>query len=94
MLTYFSRQMTGKPYPTGAEYGVNYGFDRVRFMAPVPIGRRIRCHGKLLDITDRGQEKYLVKSEYTIEVENQAKPAMVAEWLCLFGFPTKTHDAG
>jgi acyl dehydratase len=87
MLTYFSRQMTDQDYPEGALYALNYGCDRVRMMSPVPVGCRIRCSGRLLDVTNRGDERYLVKLEYRIEVEGQEKPALIAEWLCLFAFP-------
>lgn len=89
MLTYFSRQMTGQDYPDGATYALNYGFDRVRMMSPVPVGSRIRCVGQLLDVTDRGDARYLVKSQYRIEVEGQEKPALIADWLCLFAFAPK-----
>ncbi len=87
MLTYFARQIAGQDYPEGALYGLNYGFDRLRLMAPVPVGSRIRCHATLLDIVDRGGEKYLVKSEYRVEVEGTEKPALVAEWLFILVFP-------
>ena len=88
MITFFSRQMTSTTYPDGALYGLNYGVDSVRFMSPVPIGSRIRAHSELIEVTPRGDGRYLVKSKYEIEVEGQTKPAMVATWLCLFGFPS------
>ncbi len=87
MLTYFSRQIFRCPYPGNALYGLNYGFDRVRFMTPVPVGKRIRCHVRLLDVEDRGDGRWLVKSEYRIEVEGTEKPAMMAEWLFLLVYP-------
>ena len=88
MLTYFGRQIMKQDYPGNALYGLNYGFDRLRLMTPVPVGKRIRCHIRLLSVAERGTGKYLVKSEYQIEVEgNNSKPAMVAEWLFLLVFP-------
>ena len=83
MLTYFCRQAYGRDYPEGALYGLNYGFDRVRLMSPVPVGSRIRNHLRLLSVEDRGQGRFLVKTENRIEVEGVEKPAMIAEWLCL-----------
>jgi acyl dehydratase len=81
MLTHFTRQIAGSEYPEGIDYGFNYGFDRVRLMAPIPIGSRIRLHSKLLDIENRGTGRYLVRTENRVEIEGEEKPAMVAEWL-------------
>lgn len=92
MMTYFGRQIMQRPYPGDALYGLNYGFDRVRLMSPVPVGSRIRCHMRLLDVHDKDNGRYLVKTEYTIEVENVEKPAMVAEWLFQLVFPV--NDIG
>ena len=88
MMTYFGRQIMKRDYPGNALYGLNYGFDRLRLIAPVPVGKRIRCHIRLINAEPRGAGKYLVKSEYKIEVEgNSDKPAMIAEWLFLLAFP-------
>ncbi len=87
MMTYFGRQILQSDYPGNALYGLNYGFDRVRLMTPVLIGKRIRCHIRLMNVEERGAGRYLVKSEYQIEVEgSENKPAMVAEWLFLLAF--------
>jgi acyl dehydratase len=83
MMTYFARQTMGQDYPTGALYGLNYGFDRVRLMTPVPVGSRIRNRARLIDVEDRGGGRYLMKTSNTIEVEGVDKPAMIAEWLVL-----------
>ncbi len=87
MLTHLSRKAIGADYPPGALFGINYGFERVRFPGPVPVGTRIRLHCKLLDIAPRDAGQYLVKTENIIEVEDQNKPALVAEWLCLLMYP-------
>jgi acyl dehydratase len=63
--------------------GVNYGLDKVRFPAPVPVGARFRGKGEILEVTDvKGgvQAKVLL----TVEVEDSEKPAVVAE--CLFRY--------
>jgi len=62
---------------------VNYGLDRVRFPHPVRSGSRIRNRAVLKKIEKRGFRKVLVTVENTIEVEGEAKPAMVAEVLGL-----------
>ncbi|MGE3317429.1 MAG: MaoC family dehydratase [Planctomycetaceae bacterium] len=89
MLTYFSRQTFGEDYPPGALYGLNYGFDKLRLLAPVRVGKRIRNEGKLTGIEDRGGNRYLVKTENTIHIEGEEKPAMVAEWLFLLVYPNQ-----
>lgn len=83
MLTYLARQSQGQDYPPGAKYGLNYGFDRVRFVGIVPVGARIRNHTKLLSVESRGPDRFLIKTENTIEVEHAARPALIAEWLIL-----------
>ena len=88
MLTYFVRHAGGRDYPEGALYGLNYGFDRVRLIEPVVVGSRIRNRSELVDITERGDRRFLVKTENTVEIEHQEKPAMVAEWLFLLVYPT------
>jgi acyl dehydratase len=62
---------------------VNYGLDRVRFPHPVRAGQRVRNRAVLKKIEKRGFRKVLVTVENTIEVEGEAKPAMVAEALGL-----------
>ena len=92
MMTCFTRQMFGQDYPEGALYGLNYGFDRLRLMSPVPIGRRIRCHCRLMDIEERGEGQFLVKTENRIEVKGVEKPAMIAEWLFMLVYSVMTDS--
>jgi len=87
MLTYFGRKILEQDYPGDALYGLNYGFDRIRLVAPIRVGKKIRCSIRLIDVTERQANRYLVKAEYQIEVEDEEKPAMVAEWLFLLVFP-------
>lgn len=65
----------------GVVMGVNYGFDRLRFLAPVPAGSRIRGRFKLLSAEDKGSGRWLLKHELTVEIEGGDKPALIAEWL-------------
>jgi acyl dehydratase len=64
-----------------AKMGVNYGYDRIRFPAPVPVGRRIRGRSKLLRVELVQPNVVQMVQEVTVEVEGEAKPAMVAEQL-------------
>ncbi len=65
-------------------WGLNYGLERVRFPAPAFVGERVRDQIELLDSRERGPGRILVKTRHTIEIEGQSKPALVADWLCLF----------
>lgn len=65
----------------GVVMGVNYGFDKLRFLAPVPAGSRIRGRFKLLSADNKGDGRWLLKHELTVEIEGADKPALVAEWL-------------
>lgn len=76
----------GLPEIEGRLLGVNYGFDKVRFINPVPSGSRIRAKFKLLDITERKPLEVLTKSEVVVEIEGVEKPALLAEWLGVFYF--------
>jgi acyl dehydratase len=67
----------------GAKMGMNYGFDKVRMTSPVRSGSRIRGRFVLREVTQRGAGQWLVTMTATVEVEGQAKPAIIAEWLGL-----------
>ena len=63
--------------------GVNYGMDRLRFPAPLPVGAEFRGHGEVLDVTEvKGGMQ--VKVTFTVEVRDQERPALVAD--CLFRY--------
>jgi acyl dehydratase len=87
ILVHLSRLNTRSDYPPGALFGINYGFNRVRFPGAVPVGSRIRLRSKLLDVAPRAEGQYLVTTENTVEVDGQNQPALVAEWLFLLVFP-------
>lgn len=65
----------------GIKMGVNYGFEKVRFLAPVRSGKRVRARHKLLAVEDKGGGRYLTRTEVTVEIEGEDKPALMAEWL-------------
>lgn len=64
----------------GSKVSINYGLDKVRFMSPVRVGKRIRAHFYLMSVTQKG-ENVLLKHKATVEIEGEDKPAMIAEWL-------------
>jgi acyl dehydratase len=69
----------GKP----ARFSVNYGFDKVRFIAPVRVGARVRGRFALLSRESAGPGRILSRMMCTVEIEGEDKPAVVAEWLGL-----------
>lgn len=70
--------------PAGASMCVNYGYDKIRFPAPVKAGQRVRCRAVLNNVQERESGQYLLTTRYTIEIEGENKPACVADCLGLF----------
>lgn len=62
---------------------VNYGFEKVRMVAPVRSGKRIRGRFALKDVTERSPKQYLITLAVTVEIEGEEKPALIADWLSL-----------
>jgi acyl dehydratase len=69
--------------PTDAAAGLNYGIDKVRFLAPVPAGVRVRLRVVLAGLEPREGGQVIMKTQNTLEVEGSGKPALVAETLTL-----------
>jgi acyl dehydratase len=69
--------------PDDAGAILNYGFDKVRFVAPVKSGARVRARIKLLAATPKEKGRLLLTQEYTVEIENESKPALIAELLVM-----------
>ena len=78
-LTWFARNPPQGPLDDVAMV-LNYGFDRVRFVRPVPTGSKIRARLKLIAVEDRGARANL-RFGVTIEVEGSAEPHVVAQWI-------------
>lgn len=69
--------------PDGLKMAVNYGLDRVRFIAPVRSGKRIRGRFLLDSVDEKAPGQILVRHKVTVEIEGEEKPALTAEWLGL-----------
>ena len=67
----------------GTRIGFNYGFNSIRFVAPVPSGARIRAIFTARGADVRGPGQVMLTFGVTVEIEGQTKPALVAEWLTL-----------
>ncbi len=69
--------------PDTTVMAVNYGLDRVRFIAPVRAGKRVRGHFTLASIDDKAPGQYLFHHDVTVEIDGEPKPALTARWLGL-----------
>ena len=70
--------------PENLKMVFNYGLDKVRFINPVNVGSKVRTHSKCLSVDDKGDGRYLMKTEVTMEIEGVEKPAYIAETLSMF----------
>jgi acyl dehydratase len=70
-------------------FGINYGFNKIRFMAPVPVDARVRGRFFLKEARLRGPGRMMTTFEITIEIEDETKPAMTATWLTIVQFDPK-----
>ncbi|MEA1073010.1 MaoC family dehydratase [Sphingomonas sp. LY160] len=69
--------------PDTTKMAVNYGLDRVRFIAPVRAGKRVRGHFTLDAVDDKAPGQLLCRHTVTVEIEGEKKPALTAQWLGL-----------
>jgi acyl dehydratase len=69
--------------PADAAAALNYGLDKVRFVAPVKAGARVRNRIVLLAVEDKGPGRKLITMQNTIEIEGESRPALFAESLAL-----------
>lgn len=72
------------PHLDGIKMGVNYGGNKTRFLAPVKSGKRVRGRFKLLEIEEKRPGQWQQIMEFTVEVEGEEKPAVIAEWITQF----------
>ena len=82
MLSYFAESGAGLMLD-GTKMGVNYGCDKLRFIHPVRVGKKIRSRSVLQSYEDKGDGQCLLHNQVTIEIEDVDKPALVAVWLTM-----------
>jgi len=68
-------------FPEGMVMGINYGMNKLRFLAPVRAGKRIRAHVELAAVERKDEKRFLTTQNVTVEIEGEDTPALVAEWL-------------
>ncbi|MDX6633047.1 MAG: hypothetical protein QOG26_1052, partial [Solirubrobacterales bacterium] len=64
---------------SGFKLGINYGWNKVRFPAPVPAGSRVRATGEITEVTDVGGGWWQIVTRFTVEVEGSEKPCCVGD---------------
>jgi acyl dehydratase len=69
--------------PADAKQAINMGLDKLRFLSPVRAGARVRMHATLLEVEDRGKGRLLLRTQNTIDIEGEEKPALTVESLAL-----------
>src|SRR6476620_7304613 len=69
--------------PEGMKMAITYGLDRVRFLAPVRSGKRVRGRFTLDSVEEKAAGQILLKHTVTVEIEGESKPALTAIWLTL-----------
>ena len=74
------------PVIQGTTMGVNYGFDKLRFISPVRSGSRVRGRFTLVEATLRKPTELLSRTNVSFEIEGEEKPALVADWIGLIYF--------
>ncbi|WP_156679776.1 MaoC family dehydratase [Sphingomonas profundi] len=74
-------EQSDMPTPEGVKMAVNYGFNKMRFLTPVPSGSRVRGRFKLAELDEKRPGQLQQTLEATVEIEGGAKPALIAEWI-------------
>lgn len=67
----------------GVVMGVNYGFEKVRFLAPVKVGKKVRGNFMLKDVVEKKPGQFLITYAVSAEIEGEEKPAFIADWLVM-----------
>ncbi len=80
-LSLLSAMVYQMPSIEGITMGVNYGFDKVRFVSPVKVGARVRGRFVLSKFDELKPGEFQTTMDVTVEIEGQEKPALVAQWL-------------
>lgn len=81
LMPLLSSKVPDAPRLEGVKMGVNYGGNKVRFLTPVRSGSRVRGRFKLLEFAEKRPGQFQQTNEFTVEIDGQSKPAMIAEWI-------------
>ncbi len=90
LLSYLNAQSA--VVPENLVMGVNYGSDKIRYLMPVRVGKRIRSLQKVLEVTEKKPGNWLLKYQVTVEIENEETPALIAEILSMLVVSNKPEE--
>jgi acyl dehydratase len=83
-LSLLSRMVEGNGViPENTVMGINYGFDKVRFLTPVRAGKRVRAHVTITAVDRKDDNRFLIKQTISVEIEGEENPALIADWLTM-----------
>ena len=84
-LSLLTKLMSSVPQPPerleGVVMGINYGFEKVRFLSPVKVGSKVRATSVLASVDAKDPSTLQVTRSITVEIEGESKPALVADWV-------------
>lgn len=81
LLSYLNAQTA--ILPDNTVMGINYGSDKVRYLMPVRVGKRIRSHQKIMEVAEKKPGHWLIKNSVSVEIEGETTPALIAEILSM-----------
>ncbi len=82
LLSYLNAQ--NAVLPENLVMGINYGSDKIRYLMPVRVGKRVRSLQTVLDVTEKKPGHWLLKTAVTVEIEDEKTPALIAEILSMW----------
>jgi len=91
LLSYLNAQTA--VIPENLVMGINYGSDKVRYLMPVRVGKRVRSKQTILEVSEKSPGQWLLKTAVTVEIEGEETPALVAEILSMLIVGTQNEEA-
>ena len=91
LLSYLNAQTA--IVPENLVMGINYGSDKIRYLMPVRVGKRVRSKQTILEVSEKSPGQWLLKTAVTVEIEGEETPALVAEILSLLIVGTQNEEA-
>ena len=91
LLSYLNAQTA--VIPENLVMGINYGSDKVRYLMPVRVGKRVRSKQTILEVSEKSPGQWLLKTAVTVEIEGEETPALVAEILSMLVVGTQNEEA-
>jgi len=83
-LSLLSKMVEGNGVmPENIVMGINYGFDKVRFLTPVRAGKRVRANVTIAAVDRKDDNRFLIKQSISVEIEGEENPALIADWLTM-----------